>query len=183
MRMQRYGFLMFCVGVCAFSAAARAQDVLREDAIRNLYDESIKVQLAGAKETVDFFERHMHADGKIVMHLVSRVKGATTEKSTHEYTKAQMLAETKKTYDTSRFLNIEGNVIAVKIAQDGQSATVKSSMVASVITRVPSPQGIMALNMEQSALCDDVVVLSPQNVIQITQSTCNAEAMIELPPQ
>lgn len=181
MRMQRYGFLMFCVGVCAFSAAAQAQDVLREEAIRNLYDESIKVQLEGAQQTIDFYERHMHPDGQIVMHLVSRVKGATTEKSTHEFSKAQMLAETQKTYDTSRFLNIEGNVIAVKIAQDGKTAKVKSSMVASVITRVPTPQGMVPLNMEQSALCDDVVVLSPQNVIQITQSTCNAEAVMELP--
>lgn len=181
MRIQGYCLLIGCMGIAFFPAMGHAKELLTEEKVRVFYDESFAVQMKSIDETLAFYNKHTHKDIKATLNLVSRVKGMATEKQVFEYDKAKLLTETKRGHDISQLKSVEGNVISVRISQDGQSAKVKSSFVSLSTSRIPVEGKLITVDIEQSALCDDDIVLSEGDVIMTTKSTCNAESMINLP--
>lgn len=165
------------------STPSGAKSILTEDVIRAFYAESIDVQKSSLERTLDFYKKHMRDDAVATLHLVSRIKGNVTDKQIFEFDKQKLLSETQKGHNISKILNIEGSVISVKISEDGQTAKVKNTFVSTSSSNVPMGNQKIKMIIEQSALCDDDVILSSQNVIQYTKSVCHAESLIDLPEQ
>lgn len=181
MCIQKYSFLLAGVCFLVFPIAAKADDALTKDSIKAFYAQSIEVQLAGKEETLAFYNKHMSEDVTAILNLVNRVSGAPVEKSRFEYNKAELLSETEKGFDLARIKDMEGSVISSVIAPDGKTAKVKNSFVSKGVVRIPTPNGMVSARMEQSALCDDDLMLSGDGIIVYTKSICNAESLIELP--
>lgn len=169
-----------CVSALAFPiSAARGEDGLTKERIEILYERAVQAQLRGMGEALKFYEQHTHPDYKTTLHMITNIPGAPTQKNTLTYDRGKMLAELKVGYETSSLKMLEQKVIKFEAEENGRRAKVKNTGFSKFILRIPTEQGEMSFQAEQTMLCDDVVVLSNGGVEQVTESVCNVEANLE----
>lgn len=166
---------------CCISLQSQAADVLTKQNIEEYYQSSVDAQLAGKKEALSYFQKHLASDIKMIMNFYVKVNGSAPQKKSKTYNKSQMMEQTKFGYDNGQILQITNRVLAVDIEPDGRSADVKdSTMVISVMT-IDNPEGTgkMRVRSEQTLLCTSKVVLNKKDVIQSKRMVCNVDSQVE----
>lgn len=152
---------------------------LTDDNVRNFYKESIDVQLAGLKPTMDFMKKHTHKDAKTVINVISNMAGAPQQKQTLSMNKEELLRETQKGMEMGGLQSIESTILVLKISEDGQSANVKDSTYSEFTMSMNAPHGVVTFRAEQSMLCDSLIVLNDEGVIQSKDNNCSSEINIK----
>lgn len=175
-------YTLFLVLMVMFSWAQpvhATESVLTEDRVRNFYKESIDVQMKGIKPTMAFMKEHTHKDSSTIINVISNMAGAPQQKQKLSMNKEELLRETQKGMEMGDLETIENNILVLKIDKDGRSATVKDSTYSEFTMTMSGPQGIMTFRAEQSMLCDSLIVLNDEDVIQSKDNNCSSEINIK----
>lgn len=180
MRSQYLSFYVMVTALFFWGQPAYA-DVsdLTEDNVRSFYKESIDVQLAGLKPTMDFMKKHTHEDARTVINVISNMAGAPQQKQTMSMNKEELLRETQKGMEMGDLQSIESTILVLKISEDGRSANVKDSTYSEFTMSMNAPHGVVTFRAEQSMLCDSLVVLNDEGVIQSKDNNCSSEINIK----
>lgn len=187
MKKQRHikYFSMIALCTCALSLPAKAdENRLTQERIRTFYQQSKDVQLKEKEDVLSFIRTHTHEDATFEINMIIHTKGMQTQKQHEILDKKKLLDDTEKSLEIGRVKKIEENVISIDIEKDGRKAKVKDSIYTLSKLRIPSPGGsITTVHVEQTALCDDEVVLTDDNIIQISKSVCNVETTAKPPAE
>lgn len=169
-----------CVSILSVQVVpVYAEEGLTKERIEILYERATQAQLRGMDEALKFYEEHTHQNYKTTLHIITNIQGAPTQKNTVDYDRQKMLEELKVGYKTSTLKTLEQKVIKFEREDDGSRAKVKNTGFSKFILRIPTEQGEMSFQAEQSMLCDDVVTLNDAGVEQVIESICNAEVNLE----
>lgn len=165
--------------LCAVSFSAHAEDRLSKGWIKEFYAQSTEVQRLSNNVTIEFMERHIHEDATAKMTTVTTLPGLPPQKQVKSFTKQELLDQVKQNQGMGQLESLENDVISLRIAKDGRSASVKDRSVSTFTIDVPTPDGKkMQMTSKQTTNCDTELKLSKQNVIQVRATKCDVEAQI-----
>tara|TARA_R110002095_G_scaffold62103_1_gene52457 strand:- start:1287 stop:1832 length:546 start_codon:yes stop_codon:yes gene_type:complete len=156
----------------AYSVSADDGSVLTEDRVNAFYQGSVDAQMKGVKPTYEFIKKHTHDEADITIHSISNMDGSLPQKQTMSLNKQELLRETQKGMELIQMGKVENNILRLEISEDGKSAKVKDNTY-SVFTL--SMDLVTKFRVEQSMLCDSVIVLNNDNIVQTKSSVCNSE--------
>lgn len=169
--------------VCLFTMTplegAHAAKKITESMIKDFYAESAKMQMKKEKDLIPFLEKHMSDDVVVDMKTSISIEGAPTQTEEITLDKDGVLEQTIDGLKAGEILKVEEKLMAFDIAEDGRSATAKDSVYSLMTITVPTPQGEMDFDSEAMIFCSDELVLSKDNVIQITKSRCTNEVTMK----
>lgn len=166
--------ILLALAFICIAGTSYAAEKLTKENIQEFYDDSISAQLDGQESAMTFFEKHVHEDSKVVLNIITNMKGAPPQKQTINHDKKSLLKDTRIGYETSKLEKVESSVLSAEISEDGKVAKVKDTTYGVSIINIPSAWGTKAFRAEQSMLCDGQVVLEG-GIIQSKDSTCNVE--------
>lgn len=175
--MQKHILLAFSL-LALSPISAIAQDTsatastLTDKSIRAFYQKSIEAYKSDYPSYYKFMDESLTSDS--VCTTVSRITApGRTEPLTQKETqnKAQLLASARQVYDSMKGSSLSNNVISITIAADGKTAEVKDE------TRVDG-MNMTGIKASVHGICDDTLVLSNDNIIQIAKSSCTSEVSV-----
>lgn len=164
-----------CVFALSSANYAMAAKKLNENMIKDFYAQSAKMQMKDEKELIPFLEKHMSDDIVLDMKTSINIEGAPTHNEETTMDKAGIIKHTIEGLNAGEIHKVEEKLMAVDIAEDGQSATAKDSVYSTMTINVPTPQGDVKFDSEAMAFCSDELILSKDNVIQVLKSRCSNE--------
>ena len=151
-------------------------DEITKERLDKFYEDSISAQMAGQKEAVNFIKKHLHKDLEGVVHVNSRIDGGPVQKETIVLTKFEYMRDLKKAYEISTIEEIKSGVVSHDIEQDGRSAKVKDRTYTMASVSLATEQGKPQLyHLRQFIDCDNLYVLSENDVLQLKSSSCEVE--------
>ncbi len=157
-------------------AAGRVEpQILTRERIEAFYKQAVDVQMSGIEEAMRFYRRHLHRDSKTVMNIISHMPGAQTQEEKLTFNKKQFMAQMRNSARTSKLKSLTSNIIKVSITNNGRRAEIKDTAFGESLVRVQSAEGYKRMNAEQSMFCNDELVLSDDNIIQLLKSRCDIE--------
>lgn len=157
------------------SAPLESAQLLNEENIRAFYAKSAEIQKSGWEQVIEFYKNHISEQAQTTINIVSHFPGEQTQKETVKMTKKQLILKTKESSRVTRIDDLNTKVISIKIEESGKRAFVKDSSFSQSTIKANNGVSVTMLVAEQGMLCDDEIVLTSQNTIQLKTSTCNAE--------
>jgi hypothetical protein len=177
--------MMAAGGYTLFSKSKqiRAQNnnvnTITKERLDTFYENTVAVQLAGEKESVEFFEKHLHGEFEGVMHVISKIENASMQEETIVLTKFEYLRDIKKTYETATIEELKSGIVSYDVAEDGNSAIVKDRTYTMVNIPIEKAKGEFEVyNLRQFIICDKLYVLSEEDVILLKSSSCEVEGQM-----
>lgn len=163
--------------MCTFTSpqALSADAALTQERVRSFYKYAVDAQKSGMKPAIKFFKEHLHDQSVIKMHSIAHLQGAPEKKEFLNLDKEQVLQQTQQTYNMGNLEEMTTTVLAVVIDDARKSAKVKSTSYVIYKMGLQTMQGSGVFRTEQSMLCDDVLELNSDNIIQIKDTTCSVE--------
>ncbi len=152
--------------------AGKNADKITKDRLNTLYDLSLKAQLSGAKDAVEFYKKHIHKEYEGAMHVEISINNTLAKKETILLTKFEYLRETEEAYKVGKFKELKNGIVSYEIAKDGRSAKVKDR--AYLLADIPRKKD-GTYKLRQFINCDQLYVLNDKNVMQLKSSTCKVE--------
>lgn len=151
-------------------------NVLSEEAIRAFYKESVDVQLTGAEETLEFLDKHTHADAKSILHIRTLIQGQPPKKENVITSKEDVLSDTKAAYEKGHISHVNTDILSIDIAEGGQSATISERT--QLDFTMPSSSGDQ-VSVKSKQSCDTALVLTDK-IIQTKNSECDVEVNVKI---
>lgn len=153
------------------------QNKLTADTIRTFYAASKKIHKQPYPEYVGYMNLHTRPDLQVTLNITNHLPNNEEKKQTAVLNKDQFMAGLADNYKISQGAEIQHTLTNLKIAEDGQSATVKDITMLSNVLDLPVAQGRPAnVEIQTQSACEDVVVVGPGAVPQLQKSTCSAES-------
>lgn len=168
-----FGFV-FCT-----QAPANAADTLTKVSIEKFYQDVEKIQTAGEKKLLGFYEKHTRDDMILTMKSTVNIEGMPPQKAKDVMNKKQMLEATVEGLEAGQMESVEYKLVGSEIAENGMSANTRSTVFTEMIITVPTPEGDLVFDSETVMFCDDQLALSDKGIIQIVISNCTNETSMK----
>jgi len=171
-------YLMMVALGCASSAQAFANDkVLTDQSIETFYKDMIEARIAGGTYMISFHDKHFHGDLSLIISLIRTSNGRDIPKTFLDHDKTSFMTAIE---DNDKVINRKtgaSNVTNIVISEDGRSAVVDNQMTSSFVVQV-DPLA-RPKNGNEDAQCQDKIVLSDNNMIQVVSSKCEVHVSMD----
>lgn len=170
-------YLMVALACTGSSQAFANDSALTDQSIEIFYKDMIEARIAGGTYMVSFHDKHFHDDLSLIISLIRTSNGRDVPKTFLDHNKTSFMTAIE---DNDKVINRkvgESNVTNVVISEDGRSAVVDNQITSGFVVQVDplaKPR-----NGEEDAQCQDRIVLSGENVIQIISSKCEVHVSMD----
>jgi hypothetical protein len=114
--------------------------------------------------------------------MLRKVNGKEGEPETLDLDKLQMLKRIEKAHSNKKSIlkSAEAKVLSVEIDPNNRQAKVKNSLFGKFVLNLESAEGKREVPAEQNMICEDVIALSDDDVLQLIDGKCDLFASIGL---
>jgi hypothetical protein len=119
-----------------------------------------------------YYDKHTHKDAHVTINITKIAMGKELEGEVLNLDKAEMLSRMRTVYKKGELTTVNTIVENVEILDGGLRAKVRGGAKGDFMLKIPSPEGMREIPATQDMMCDDVLVMSDDNVIQTLESMC-----------
>ena len=170
--------------IIAADASAQTSTRLTDESIRSFYEESAQTLMGDIVKRVEFIDKHTHEsyNGDVNTVINIGIEGAQSQKQSLSFTKQKMIDQIIEGARTTQYSAVKNTVLKIEYP-DEKTAKVRNITAISGATTIPGPADKQLINLEidGSGICNDVITVNDQEILQMLSSECSMEMNISLP--
>ncbi len=173
--------LLFLGSIVAFSIAfvdsAQAAKRLTEDMVRGFIEETttltdIQNENFDPDTVKTYLERHLHKNARFKSTMSYSIPGHDKQENSISLDKEKYIASITDSPKAVGGYDREIEILDIRISKDGGNATVTTKSTESGYINVSAEQQVP---MEGVSTCNQIIVMSKKNVIQMYSAQCTTE--------
>ncbi len=166
--------LLLCVFFITASTA-QASGMLTREAIEEFYADSSEITESKSPEDQRFWlQKHLHDD--VVLFSKSKLNINLPLPGARAYNKEEIIKATIKNAQRADVKVLKNLVTSFAIEQEGKTANTENYVEMTVTVGIKGKQ----FTVSTISICKDILILSPQNVLQLLKSNCEATTNIPI---